>query len=383
MSFDYTANNSLSFDSPSELLGADMASEKSGSGMGLDIFARRIKKSEIIYITNQLAIMTDTGITLAAALGGISEQEDNPSLKKILSDLKASVEQGENFSTALARYPKHFDKTYVALIRASEETGTLAKMLDEIGAYMRKDVENRSKVRSALAYPGVMAVLAIGVTIFLLTYILPKFAPMFNKKGIELPKPTVIMMAASDLLLDHWYFWAAGLCAAVAAFLVGRKTEAGRRILDLVKINLPILGPMFRKVVISRCIRTLGTMLKSGVQILDAIQRTADVAGNYYYEQVWLQVKEEVTNGRRICEGLGESKLFPKTLVQMIGSGEETGRIDDVLEKVSVHYDKEVETSLKTVTSLIEPLMITVMGAVVGGIGMALLLPIFSLSRGM
>ena len=345
------------------------------------LFSRRVSKQEIIYTTSQLAIMVDTGITLSAALAGIVAQEENPTLKKVLDELKISVEGGEDFSAALARYPKLFGKTYVSLVKASEATGSMGSMLDRIAGYLRKEVETRGKVRAAMAYPTVMMFMAIGVTLFLLTYILPKFTPLFKSKGTELPGPTRLMMGLSDVMLGYWYLWAAGLIAVVVGFVLAKRTEPGRRAFDLVKINLPILGPMFRKVTISRSIRTLGTMLSSGVPMLDSIRLCGEVSGNYHYEQLWERVRDQVTGGKRICEVLAENPLFPRVLVQMIASGEETGKLDRVLERVSTYYDQEVETSLKTATSLIEPIMIAAMGVVVGGIGLALLLPIFSLSK--
>ncbi len=345
------------------------------------LFPQRISKKDIIYVANQLAIMVDTGITLSAALAGIVDQETNPSLRKILSELRVSVEGGQDFSVALARYPKLFDKTFVSLVKASEATGTLGPMLDRIGDYLRKEVETRGKVRASLAYPTVMMVLAFGVTIFLLTYVLPKFTPLFKAKGTELPLPTVLMITVSDVILGRWYLWLAGAVLLVIGFLLGRRTEPGRRILDWIKINVPILGPMFRKVIISRSIRTLGTMLANGVPIIDSIKLAGEVSGNYYYEEIWKHVLDEVAAGHRICEVLAGNPLFPKVLVQMIAAGEETGKLDRVLERVSMYYDNEVETSIKATTSLIEPIMISVMGVVVGTIGLALLLPIFSLSR--
>lgn len=344
-------------------------------------FAKRVTKNEIIYLTSQLAIMVDTGITLSAALGGIVEQEPNPSLRRVLGELKAAVESGEDFSSALARHPKLFDKTYVSLVKASEASGTLGPMLDRIAEYLRKELETRGKVRAAMAYPMVMMVLAFGVTVFLLTYILPKFTPLFESKGTELPGPTVLMMTVSDVILGNWYLWLGGAVAAVVGFLAGRRTEPGRRIIDFIKINLPVLGPMFRKVTISRSIRTLGTMLASDVPMLEAIKLAGEVSGNCYYEEIWRQVHDEVTGGRRICEVLAGNPLFPRVLVQMISSGEETGKLHEVLQRVSSYYNREVETSIKAATSLIEPLMIAVMGVIVGTIGLALLLPIFSLSR--
>ncbi|MBI3836516.1 MAG: type II secretion system F family protein [Planctomycetia bacterium] len=345
------------------------------------LFPRRVGKQEIIYLTSQLAIMSETGINLSTALNGISQQEDNPTLRKVLTDLRASVESGEDFSTALARYPKLFDKTYVSLVRASEATGKLGEMLEAIATYLRKELESRGKVRAALAYPSVMLAMAIAVTIFLLTFVLPKFTPLFNSRGMRLPTPTLIMMALSHYLIDYWFLWMIGAGTAIVGFFWGRRTRPGRKMLDWVKISLPIIGPMCRKVTISRSIRTLGTMITSGVPMLEAIQLSSDVAGNYYYEQLWQDVLAAVTSGNQICTALARNALFPKMLVQMISSGEETGKLDLVLMKVSNYYDREVETSLKAVTSLIEPIMITIMGVVVGGIGMALMLPIFSLSK--
>ena len=345
------------------------------------LIPKGVSRSELIYVTAQLAIMVDTGITLSTALSGIVEQETNPTLRKVLKQLKEEVEGGQDFSTALARFPKYFDKTYVSLVKASEATGTLGTMLDRIAAYLRKELETRGKVRAALAYPAVMMVIASGVTVFLLTYILPKFTPLFKSKGTKLPAPTLVMMWLSDAMLGYWYLWLVGAVAVVAGFLYGRRTEAGRKVIDWLKINSPIIGPMFRKVTISRSIRTLGTMLTSGVPIMEAIRLAGAVSGNYYYERLWQHVLDEVTGGKRICEILQGNPLFPRVLVQMISAGEDTGKLDVVLEKVSTYYDGEVETSLKATTSMIEPIMISVMGVVVGTIGLALLLPIFSLSK--
>lgn len=344
------------------------------------LFSRRVSRSDIVYATNQLAVMVDTGITLATALDGMAAQEQNPTLKYVLKDLQKAVEGGEDFSKALANHPKLFDKTYVSLIKASEATGTLGTMLDRIATYLRKEIETRGKVKAAMAYPCVMLSLAVGVTIFLLTFIMPKFMPMFSSKGIKLPMATKVMMVISDAMLGYWWAWLIGLVALIVGIIYGKRTESGRLIWDTIKINLPLIGPMTRKVVISRSVRTLGTMLSSGIPMLDALKLTSEVAGNVHYERLWDQVSEEVTCGNQVCESLGKSTLFPPMLIQMVSAGEQTGKLGQVLERVSNYYDQEVETSLKAVTSVIEPILITVMGVVVGTIGMALLLPIFSLS---
>lgn len=351
--------------------------EDSGAGL----LSRRIRRRDIIYVTNQLAVMVDTGITLSVALEGILKQEKNPALRRVLLDLKSAVEGGDDFSTALARYPKLFDKTYIALVRASEATGTLGAMLERIANYLRKELETRGKVRSALAYPTVMLVVAVLVTFFLLIYVLPQFTPLFNRQGIHLPTSTVVMMHVSDALIHHWPWFAAGAIASVVGLVFGMRTRRGARAWDWCKISVPIIGPMVRKVAISRSVRTLGSMVAAGVPVLDALRLCAEVSNNCYYEQLWLSVVEQVTSGKQICDGLANNSLFPPTLVQMISTGEETGKLDRVLEKVSTYYDQEVDAAIKTATGLVEPIMISVMGIVVGGIAMSLMLPIFSLSR--
>lgn len=350
-------------------------------GTGFELLPQGIRSSEIIFVTSQLAVMVDTGITLSVALESIAQQESNRTLKQVLTDLRSQVESGEDFSAALSRHPRYFDKTYVSLIKASEHTGTLGTMLDTIAEYQRKQLETRQKVRAAMAYPAVMLVLAIGVTIFLLTYVMPKFQPLFQRKGIKLPVMTRFLMAASHALIDYWYLWLLAAIVATVAFIVARRTDEGRKFFDWLKINFPLLGPLNRKVILSRSVRTLGTMVAAGVSMLDCIRLAAEVAGNSYYQQVWIGVLDKITQGDRIADSLRGNPLFPPTLVQMINSGEETAKLDSVLAKVSVYYDREVETSIKATTSMIEPLLIVFMGGVVGSIAMGLLLPIFQLSR--
>lgn len=348
---------------------------------GPGLFAPPIKRTDVIYLTNQLAIMIDTGITLSVALAGIGEQEANPTMRRMLGEMQRAVESGEDFSSALAKFPKYFDKTYLSMIKVGEATGTLAEMLERIALYLRKEMEMRGKVKAALAYPGIMAVMAIGVTTFLLTFVLPQFTPMFNKKGVKLPGVTKWAMGASDVLMHWWHLWVPALVALIVGTIVYKRTPSGRRVWDGIMLNAPIIGTVSRKVAISRSIRTLGTMLNCGLPVLEAIKLTSEVAGNSYYEAIWLHVLDEVTQGNEICEAIKGNPLFPSTLVQMISAGEQTAKLGDVLVKVSDYYDHEVESAIKAATSMIEPLMISVMGVVVGTIALALLLPVFSLSK--
>lgn len=348
----------------------------------IGLFAPRVKKTDIMFVTTQLAVMVDTGISLAKALDAILEQEQNETMKRILLDLKSSVEAGEDFSSALERHPRYFDHTYVAMVRASEATGTLGEMLDRIAGYLRKQLDLKNRVRAALAYPMIMMVIATAVTFFLLTFIVPKFLPMFEQQGKSLPKLTVVLMVASTLLRGYWYAWIVGGVALTLGFIYGKRTEPGRIAWDWVRINAPVAGPLLRKVTLSRSIHTLGTMVSSGVSVLEAIQLSSDVSNNFFFQRDWDKALEKVTSGSHIHDALSTCPLFPATLVQMIRAGEESGRLDQVLMRVSSFYDDEVDASVKTTTSMLEPLMISVMGVVVGSIGLGLLLPIFSLSRG-
>ncbi len=349
--------------------------------LGESLFGGRISKREIVFITTQLAIMVDTGITLSSALDGLLAQEKNQKLRRVLGDLKRDVEGGSDFSSALEKHPQYFDRTYIALVRASEASGQLGEMLERIAEYLRRNLENRAKVRASMAYPAVICVLAIAVTIFLLTFVMPKFTPLFSRQGMDLPKMTVFMMHLSKTLTEYWYAWIGGTIASVTGLVWWLRTEQGHRAWDATLIRLPILGPLFRKIILSRSISTLGTMIAAGVSTLEALRLCGESAGNSLYRDLWNDVRERVTTGQQICESLAIHPLVPPTLVQMISSGEQSGRLDQVLLKVSSFYDREVETQLKTATSLIEPVMIGLMGLIVGTIALSLLLPIFSLSR--
>lgn len=382
------ANRSLGglLDTSGDWDGSDSARAESTADiepLELTLFRRPVRRTDVIFFTTQLAVMVQTGVSLSTALAGLIHQEQNPTFRGILEQLRYAVEAGQDFSAALARHPKLFDKTYVSLVRASEATGTLGEMLTRIADYLRRQHETISKVRASLTYPVVMLVMAIGVTIFLLTWVLPQFTPIFTSRGVDLPKVTQVLMVVSDALISHWYWWLAGLIAVIAGLIYGKRTPKGQEVWDSIKINVPIIGPAVKKVVISRSIRTLGVMVEGGVSMLDAIQLAADVSGNIHYERLWLRVLDEVTAGNEINDALDDDSLFPPTLRQMIASGEETGKLNVVLSQASEFYDRQVEIALKTTTSILEPLMIAVMGVIVGGIGMALLLPIFSLSRPM
>jgi type IV pilus assembly protein PilC len=345
------------------------------------LFTPQVKKKDLLYLMSQLAVMIETGINVSAALESVAEQVENTRLRVAMEKIKDGVEGGDDLSSMLEQYPKIFDAKIIALVRASEQTGTLGEMLQRISADIARDISQRGKIKSALTYPAVMASVAVGVTVFLLTFIMPQFEPLFKRRNVDLPKITEVLMAVSHVMVEYWWAWMGAVIVCGTGLIYWLKSTHGQRTMDAFRIYAPILGPTVRLIVLARSVRTLGLMIKSGVPMLDALQMTSEVAGNYYYKLVWLEVIDRVTQGERIVDTLRENPLFPKSLVQMIGAGEETGKLDFVLEKISQHYDDETESSIKSVTTMIEPLLITVMGFVVGGISMSLLLPIFRLSR--
>ena len=345
------------------------------------LIPRRVTRKEIIYVTSELAVMVDTGITLSAALGYIIEQAENPSLVGVLQELKSAVEAGDDFSTALARHPKLFDKTFVQLVKASEASGSLGSMLLQIVEQGRRDLDSEGKVRTALAYPLVMLVASMAASIFLLAYVFPKFTPIFKGRGITLPVPTRVMITVSDTVTNYWYLLLGGAAALVGGWIWFTRSTFGHRAADNLKLNMPVLGNMFRKAAISRSIRTLSTLLSSGVPMLQAIRHCGQVSGNVLYEEDWNKIAEGVTEGQQIHECMRAVPRFPRSLVQMIAAGEKTGRLSSVLNRLSDFYDRELENAIKATTTMIEPIMVCFMGVVVGSIAMALLLPIFTLSR--
>ncbi|HEX6984277.1 MAG TPA: type II secretion system F family protein [Planctomycetaceae bacterium] len=341
---------------------------------------KRVSRAEVINVTAQLAVMVEAGVPLAQAIRGAATQAAGPALRELLDRLAGQVEAGDAFSAALARCPRHFDKTYVNLIRAAEASGTLGPMLDRLALRMQAEQETRQKVVGAMIYPAAMLLMCVGTSVFLLTYVFPKLTPMFAARKLDLPTPTKLLMALSAAMTGHWYLFLAGAAAAVGFFLYARTRPWGRQALDRAWLHVPILGPMLRKVILARCLRTLATTVNAGVPMLESLRLAANVSNNVWYERAWLDVAEQVTGGRQIHQALDGHPLFPPTLLQMVASGEGTGRLGQVLTRVSDAFDREVANAIKSATSMIEPIMVFVMGGVIGTIALAMLLPIFQLS---
>jgi type IV pilus assembly protein PilC len=342
---------------------------------------RRVRQEDVIYFCSQLTVMVETGVPLADALDAIAEESEHTGVKAMVHDLSEQVKGGVEFSRALESYPKQFPPIFVSLMRASEASGQMGVMLQRVSDYMVQERDVRRKVTGAMAYPLAMLSFCAIVVGCLLVFVLPQFQAIYEGKGAVLPAPTKFLLTLSDTIVTKWPLVLGGGIAAVVGLVMYCRTEGGRRVLDYLRIHLPVIGPMYRKSYLSRSLRTLATMTATGVGVLDSLEITAQVTGNRYYEDVWRSVADRAEQGKTLADGLRDSPLIPAGITQMVSSGEKTGKLDTVLERVADFCDDELKQSIKTMTSFIEPVMIIVIGGLIGAIAIALLLPIFSVSK--
>ena len=342
---------------------------------------KKVKLGDIVVFTRQFATMINAGLPIVRALFVLSEQTDNKKLKETLDDVRKDVEAGLAISEALEKHPKVFNKLYTEMVRAGEIGGILDEVLLRIAAQLEKDQDLRRKIKSAMTYPIVVLVLAILAASFMLIFIVPIFAKMFEDLGGTLPLPTRISMGLSEILTSIWGVFIYGaLIAGVMFFLRWRKTESGRKIVDPAMLKIPAkIGDIIQKAALARFARTLGTLSAAGVPILQSLEVTANSSGNYVIEKALLQSREAVREGIPIYQPLEEEPVFPPMVTRMIAVGEETGDIDGMLTKIAEFYESEVDAAVKSLTSIIEPLMIVVVGGIVGGIIISMYLPMFQI----
>jgi type IV pilus assembly protein PilC len=346
-------------------------------------------KKDILNFTNQLAVMIRAGISLPDTLESIAEQHDNQKFKAIISDLKNQIEAGQSFSQALAEHPQVFSNLYINMVGAAEVSGSLSEMLQKLAEYLDREAETSSQVKSACVYPIIIAVMAISVTIFLLVFVLPRFTVVFAGKEQMLPAPTKALMATSAFLRNYWYLVIPALGGAFWGFWHFVRTSFGKVWWDKMKLVLPLIKTLCRCLYITRSLHTMGVLSRAGVPILNTISITANISGNTFYREMWLEVYEDVRQGKKIADSLQRRanretksyRLMPTNVVQMIRSGEDSGTMSAVLRDISEYYSRELKTIIKTVTSMIEPIMIVLMGVLVGFIAMSIILPIFKMSR--
>jgi type IV pilus assembly protein PilC len=346
-----------------------------------ELNAGKPNQKHVLDFTTQLAVMIRAGINLRAALDGIAEQTNHSGFRKVILQLKNDVESGKQFSDAIARHPKLFGPLYYNMVKAAEMAGSFAKMLDRIAGYIGQQLETRKMVVGAAIYPVIIGVLAVGVTIFLLTFVLPKFYTVFEGKEEILPWATKFLMAVSKTTVDYWPVILACVAGVGGGLWAFGKTEVGSFWFDKTKLTIPIVRAMFRALYISRSLQTMGQLINAGVPMLDTIAITGDISGNQLFKGMWRKVYAAVKQGKKITVVLQKETLLPRAVAQMIAAGEESGKLGEVLDEISVFYQKQLKDAIKAVTSMIEPIMILLMGTVVGFIAMAIILPIFKMSQ--
>lgn len=343
---------------------------------------KRISINDMATFNRQLADLLSSGIPLVKALSVIQNQTSNPTLVEVITEITQDVSGGDSLAGAMSKHPKIFTKLYVAMVRSGEAGGLLDQVLQRLADFAESEAETRSKIKSALAYPVVMVCAGTGAVITLMTVVMPKILKIYTDLNQTLPATTQLLIGISDALRNYWYFFIAGIVAIVVALYRAAHTVEGRRALDAAVIKIPILGPMIVKKEIANFARTLGSLLHNGVSILSALEITIDVLTNKIVADEVAQIPLNVTQGEGIAAPLRKSKVFPPVVVNMMAIGEETGRLDDVLMKIARSYDTEVDRGMKTLTSLLEPMIILGMGLVVGFIVISMLLPIFSIDPG-
>jgi type IV pilus assembly protein PilC len=340
-----------------------------------------VKDKDILIFTRQLATMIDAGLPLVQCLDILSNQTENPAFARILSQVKASVEGGSTFSDALGRHPKVFDDLFVNLIAAGEVGGILDTILNRLSTYIEKSVKLKRQLKSAMVYPTGVLCVAVIVVAVMLGKVIPVFEDMYKEfKGAKLPAPTQFVINLSNSFLSNWYLFFGGLIALIVGLTFMLRSKRGREIFDAAILKFPVIGGVLRKIVVARFTRTLGTLLSSGVPILDSLEICAKTAGNTTVAAGIMYAREKIAEGKDMATPLMESKVFPPMVVQMIGVGEQTGAMDTMLQKIADFYEDEVDVAVASMTAMIEPIMMVFLGGVIGGLIVAMYLPVFELA---
>ncbi len=349
------------------------AKKKQGGGFG------RVKLKDLSIFCRQFSTMVDAGVSLVRALDVLGEQTQNPKLKRIIREIQVEVESGQTLSKSMAKYPKVFNNLFIGLVRAGEIGGVLEEALQRLSHFLEKDMEMRRKVKAAMTYPAIVVVVAILIVLGLCTFIVPKFIDLFKDLGVkELPWMTQVLVDFSNFLKEKWWVGLLIVGAIWMAIKYAGSTKLGRRVIDRLKLKVPVFGPLGHKIALSRFARTLSTLLVSGVPILQAMETVAGVVGNEIISEAIMNARARIREGERINEPLERSKMFPPMVVHMISIGEESGALDQMLSKIAEFYEGEVESTLQSLTSAIEPVMIVFLGFCVGFIVIAMFMPLLN-----
>ena len=350
-----------------------------GKEISLTKVGRKVPPKILAVFTRQFSVMIDAGLPLVQCLEILAVQQEHKNFQKILLQVRQDVEAGSTLADAMRRHPKAFDTLYVNMIAAGEAGGILDTILQRLSVYIEKAVKLRSQVRSAMIYPTAVIVIAAIVVAVILLKVIPTFAALFTSLGAELPFPTRVVIASSNFLARYFIFFIIGIGAFSYGVRRYYRTYRGRRVIDGMLLKAPILGMILRKIAVARFCRTLATLTSSGVPILESLDITARTAGNAIVEDAVLEVRKSVEGGKTIVEPLKDSNVFPNMVVQMIGVGEQTGALDAMLNKIADFYEDEVDVAVQGLVKLMEPVMIFILGVIIGGIVIAMYLPMFTL----
>lgn len=345
----------------------------------------RVSTSELILFTTQLSVMLDSGVVLSDAIEAIAEQMRPGPFRQVVYNIAFRIKNGDSLSSALTPYPRIFNTMFVSMVKASEASGKMTHMLDVLSGYLNADAETRKQVKSAMIYPVIMLLMAVAATGSLMFFVLPRFTKIYQSRGAALPKLTQVLVDCSSLLGDP-VFLAFAVSAGVLGFFglsAWKKTESGRRAIDWMKLKIPIFSTMYVDAVMTRSTRILSTMVNTGVSLLDALDVMKQSCDNYYFQNLWIHADSKIRDGFQLSDAAmlsPYSYLLAPAIVQMLRAGEKSGQIGRVCDKISVFLEKKLQNSIRTATALIEPLMITLMGLIIGTIAIALLLPVFRVS---
>lgn len=354
--------------------------EKKSGGSSFSLgFERGVSSQEVCIFARQFSTMIGSGVPLVRCLTILQAQSENPSFKKIITQIRTDVEGGSTFSKSLEKHPKVFSDLFCSLVKAGEIGGILDTILERLADYLESSESLKSKVKGALTYPVVVFGIAMLVVVALVLFVLPQFKEIFEGMNVELPFITTALLDLSDFMVAWWFFIIPGIFAVPVLLINFFKTKTGARIFDVNILKMPAIGMMMRKVAVAKFTRTLGTLISSGVPILQALEVTAQTAGNVVIADAVDKTRVSIREGESIADPLKTSGVFPPMVVQMIAVGEETGELDKMLSKIADFYDSEVDTAVKGITSIIEPIVIVFMGVVIGGIVMAVFMPMLKL----
>ena len=336
--------------------------------------------ADLVMFTRQLATMIDAGLAMVQCLQALADQTSNKVMRDVIRDVCTRVEGGDNFSSALHKHPKVFDRLYVCMVDAGEKGGLLAEILARLATYLENTARLRKKVKSAMMYPTAVTVIAIGITTFLLIKVVPVFAEIFSGFGAKLPAPTQFLIDLSNVVKKYFVYIILAVGGSVYGWIAYIKTKKGREFWDRTRIKLPIFGHIAHKICVARFSRTLASLIRSGVPILEVLNIVANTCGNVIMEKAIRVAMGDIEKGEGISAALSKHPIFPVMIIRMMSAGEQTGKIDAMLERVADFLDEEIETTLAGLTSLIEPLLIVFLGVIIGGMVVAMFLPIFKMS---